>query len=164
MLSKRSYFFCYSVCFVPGLVFPVGGSLLKLLIFRWFRTFSFYHNDNLASIVPKSWDIAQVMQNHLNWRAEVSLHWTWYNFANPLLNNIHYVYNMQKEYVIQFFKTINKLLYNLSFAGQYKRIQRTERTRTWISGVFIRGHKQQNWTQLYGDGLYIYVPVHFVAA
>ena len=26
---------------------------------------------------------------------------------------------MQKEYVIQFFKTINKLLCNLSFAGQY---------------------------------------------
>ena len=26
---------------------------------------------------------------------------------------------MQKEYVIQFYKTINKLLCNLSFAGQY---------------------------------------------
>ena len=26
---------------------------------------------------------------------------------------------MQKEYVIQFYKTINKLLSNLSFAGQY---------------------------------------------
>ena len=41
------------------------------------------------------------------------------NMANPLLNNIHYVYNMQKEYTIQFYKTINKLLCNLSFAGQY---------------------------------------------
>ena len=41
------------------------------------------------------------------------------NLANPLLNNIHYVYNMQKEYGIQFYKTINKLLCNLSFAGQY---------------------------------------------
>ena len=29
---------------------------------------------------------------------------------------------MQKEYVIQFYKTINKLLCNLSFAGQYKMI------------------------------------------
>ena len=26
---------------------------------------------------------------------------------------------MQKEYVIQFYKTINQLLGNLSFAGQY---------------------------------------------
>ena len=26
---------------------------------------------------------------------------------------------MQKEYAIQFYKTINKLLCNLSFAGQY---------------------------------------------
>ena len=26
---------------------------------------------------------------------------------------------MQKEYVIQFYKTVNKLLCNLSFAGQY---------------------------------------------
>ena len=41
------------------------------------------------------------------------------NLANPLENNIHYVYNMQKEYVIQSYKTINKLLCNLSFAGQY---------------------------------------------
>ena len=41
------------------------------------------------------------------------------NLANPLYNNIHYAYNMQKEYVIQFYKTINKLLCNLSFAGQY---------------------------------------------
>ena len=32
---------------------------------------------------------------------------------------MHYVYNMQKEYVIQFYKTITKLLCNLSFAGQY---------------------------------------------
>ena len=32
---------------------------------------------------------------------------------------MHYVYNMQKEYVFQFYKTINKLLCNLSFAGQY---------------------------------------------
>ena len=41
------------------------------------------------------------------------------NLANPLLNNLHYVYNMQKEYVIQFYKTITKLLCNLSFAGQF---------------------------------------------
>ena len=30
---------------------------------------------------------------------------------------------MQKEYVIQFYKTINKLLCNLSFVGQYNYVQ-----------------------------------------
>ena len=29
MLAKRSLFFRYIVCFVPGVVFPVGGLLLK---------------------------------------------------------------------------------------------------------------------------------------
>ena len=33
MISKRSFFFRYFVCFAPGLVFPVGGSLLKLVDF-----------------------------------------------------------------------------------------------------------------------------------
>ena len=33
MLSKRSLFFRYFVCFVSGLVFPVGGSLLKFADF-----------------------------------------------------------------------------------------------------------------------------------
>ena len=37
MLSKR--YFRYFVCFVPGLVFPVGGALLKFDDFRnEFRT------------------------------------------------------------------------------------------------------------------------------
>ena len=33
---------------------------------------------------------------------------------------------MQKEYAIQFFKTINKLLCNLSFAGQYNTTEYTK--------------------------------------
>ena len=33
MLSKISDFFRYFVCFVPGLVFPVGDSLLKFVDF-----------------------------------------------------------------------------------------------------------------------------------
>ena len=31
--------------------------------------------------------------------------------------------SIQNEYAIQFYKTINKLLCNLSFAGQYKKTQ-----------------------------------------
>ena len=34
---------------------------------------------------------------------------------------------MQKEYAIQFYKTINKLLCNLSFAGQYMSWTKHER-------------------------------------
>ena len=31
--------------------------------------------------------------NHSNWRAEVSLHWTWFKFSKPTQNNRHNVYN-----------------------------------------------------------------------
>ena len=40
---------------------------------------------------------------------------------------------MQKEYVIQFYKTINKVLCNLSFAGQYI-LQNCKKT-TWFENV-----------------------------
>ena len=33
MLSKRSEFFRYFLCFLPGLVFPVAGSLSKFVDF-----------------------------------------------------------------------------------------------------------------------------------
>ena len=42
---------------------------------------------------------------------------------------------MQKEYAIQFYKTMNKLLCNLSFAGQYR--INSLRSIFWYSGIFI---------------------------
>ena len=51
---KDLYVFVIFLCFVSGLVFPVGGLLLKLMILRWFRAFSLHHNQHLASIVSKS--------------------------------------------------------------------------------------------------------------
>ena len=47
---------------------------------------------------------------------------------------------MQKEYAIQFYKTINKLLCNLSFAGQYTlfKLQTGNMVRYMLSGFYIR--------------------------
>ena len=51
---------------------------------------------------------------------------------------MHYVYNMQKEYAIQFYKTINKLLCNLSFAGQYISAHKSTFNSLYYVGRFAR--------------------------
>ena len=68
------------------------------MIFHWFRTFSLYHNDYSASMVVKSWDIVQVVQNHSSWRVEVSLHWTWLKFGKSTLKQ-HTLCSMVITYV-----------------------------------------------------------------
>ena len=77
MFSQRSLCFRHFSCFVSGLVFPEGSLLLQFDVFRWFRTLSFHHNHSLASIVSKIGDNRESRANHSNWRADVSLHWTW---------------------------------------------------------------------------------------
>ena len=69
------------VVILPDCAIRISLGTLSVLL----RTFSFYHNDYLASIVPKSWDVMQVVQNHSNWRAGFSLYWTWFKFGKSTL-------------------------------------------------------------------------------
>ena len=73
------------------------------MFFQWFRTFSFHHNDYLAFIVHKNWDIVQVLQSIQTDMPNFHFTELGSNLANQPQNNTHNVYNMQKEYVIQFY-------------------------------------------------------------
>ena len=76
MLSQRSYFWGHFVCIVPGLVLVEGG----LLFMAW--CFPACLEQSL-SILPvfglhstQKLGYRAISANHLNWRAEVTLHWT----------------------------------------------------------------------------------------
>ena len=106
------------MCFEPGLVVPVGGSLLKFVDFPMVK--------NILSLPQRLFGFHSTQK--LRYRASRAKPFklTCISFASlnlvqmwQIQSNIHYAYNMQKEYVTQFYKTINKLLCNLSFAGQY---------------------------------------------
>ena len=87
------------------------------MIFRWFRIFSLHHNYFLASIVSKS---CNNRANHSNWGADGSLHWTWFKFRKLTLKTTYITLTIWKrKNVIQFYKIMNKLFCNLSFARRY---------------------------------------------
>ena len=89
------------------------------MLFRRLRTFSPNHDHYLASIVLKSWHIVQDVQTIQSDMPEVSLHWTWFEFGKLILKQHTLRLQYAKEYVIQFYKMINVLYCNLSFARKY---------------------------------------------
>ena len=78
------------------------------------------------------------MQIIQNGRTEFSLPWTWFKFGKHAKNNIHSVYNLQKEYVTKFNNVISKWVCNLSFVRQYKN-QMTK----WVRHVDNKIHNKQ---------------------
>ena len=72
------------------------------MIFRRFRTLSLHH-DYVASIVPESWDVMQVVQTIQTDLPKIRFTELGLYLANPFQNNLHNVYNMQKEHVFSSF-------------------------------------------------------------